>query len=63
MKVILSIAVLLFVGLVHAEEVKEEDGVLVLTKGNFKEVLEKNEFVLVEFCKYNSSQYRPLGCV
>ncbi|CRK95503.1 CLUMA_CG008972, isoform A [Clunio marinus] len=48
MKVFFSIALLLFIG-VHAEEVKEEDGVLVLTKANFKEVLEKNEYVLVEF--------------
>ncbi|XP_059608603.1 protein disulfide-isomerase [Phlebotomus argentipes] len=35
---------------IHCEaEVKVEDGVLVLTKDNFKEVTEKNEFVLVEF--------------
>lgn len=41
-----------FVGVIHAEDIKEEEGVLVLTKANFKEALEKNEFVLVEFCKF-----------
>lgn len=40
-----------FVGFIHAEDIKEEEGVLVLTKSNFKEALENNEFVLVEFCK------------
>lgn len=39
------------IGTIHAEEIKEEEGVLVLTKGNFKDALEKNDFVLVEFCK------------
>lgn len=51
MKLVFSIVLLCFVGLIHAEEIKEEDGVLVLTKGNFKEALEKYEYVLVEFCK------------
>ncbi|XP_072398502.1 protein disulfide-isomerase-like [Diabrotica undecimpunctata] len=32
-----------------AEDIKIEDGVLVLTKSNFEEVLKNNEFVLVEF--------------
>lgn len=51
MKVILSILLFVLVGLIHAEEIKEEEGVLVLTKGNFKEATEKNDFVLVEFCE------------
>jgi hypothetical protein len=51
MKLVFSIFFLLFVNLIHAEDIKEEEGVLVLTKSNFKEAL-KNEFVLVEFCEY-----------
>lgn len=51
MKLVFSIVLLLFVGSQAAEEIKEEDGVLVLTKANFKEATEDNEFVLVEFCK------------
>lgn len=52
MKVIFCLVVLLVAGLTHGEDdVKEEDGVLILTKANFKGVLENNEFILVEFCK------------
>jgi hypothetical protein len=41
--------------LAHAsEEIKVDDGVLVLTKANFKEAVTDNEFLLVEFCKYAS---------
>ncbi len=36
---------------VRAVEVEEEGNVLVMTEGNYKQVLEDNEFVLVEFCK------------
>ena len=53
MKAVFSIVFLLVVGLARAEEIKEEDGVLVLTKANFKSALEKYEHILVEFCKYN----------
>lgn len=34
-----------------SKDAPEDDRVLVLTKGNFKEALEQNENVLVEFCK------------
>ena len=36
---------------VHAVEVEEEGGVLIVTTENFKQVVEENEFVLMEFCK------------
>jgi hypothetical protein len=34
-----------------AAEITTEGGVLVGTKENFDEILENNDFVLVEFCK------------
>lgn len=40
--------------LATAEEIKTEDGVLVLTKDNFQEAIKANEYVLAEFCKYLS---------
>lgn len=37
--------------LVHAAEVEEEEDVLVLNQENFKQVIDENNFVLVEFCE------------
>jgi hypothetical protein len=34
------------------EEVKSDEGVLVLTTANFKQAVKDNEYILVEFCKY-----------
>lgn len=47
--VVLSLTFLVFA---FAEDVKDEEGVYVLTDKNFDEFVTENDFVLVEFCKY-----------
>lgn len=53
MRVGVSVAVLLttLALAVTAEDISTDEGVLVLTKGNFQKATKDNEFVLVEFCK------------
>lgn len=49
--------ILAFSGLVHCEsdasKIEVENNVLVLTQANFPSAIKDNEYVLVEFCKYN----------
>lgn len=51
MKLVFSLVILLFVNFISAE-IKEDEGVLVLTTSNFEEAIKNNEYVLVEFCEY-----------
>lgn len=52
----LVFGVILFVAAALATDIKEEGGVLVLTKDNFKGVTTDNDFILVEFCKLGSKR-------
>ena len=46
-----SVLLLALTGLCLAVEFETEDNVIVLTKDNFKEAVEENNYILVEFCK------------
>lgn len=52
---------LLVVARTYAGDIDEEDGILVLKNSNFASVLEENEHVMVEFCKY-SLLFQALMC-
>lgn len=45
--------VLAVVAAASAAEIETDEGVLVATKDNFDSIVKDNQFVLVEFCKYN----------
>lgn len=42
------------------EDIKTDEGVLVLTKGNYEKAIKDNEFVLVEFCKFDMKKHQKL---
>ena len=49
-----AVALLALAGLifVRAAEIAEEEGVLIVTGDNYKQVIEENNYVLMEFCKF-----------
>ena len=52
MKFLLLLA---FVVLVRTDEIKKDQGVLVLEKDTFQAAVTDNKFILVEFCKYSKT--------
>jgi hypothetical protein len=40
--------------LVRTDDIKKDQGVLVLEKDTFQSAITDNKFILVEFCKYSS---------
>ena len=52
MRVTVCLLAIAGLALAGAAEVEEEDDVLVVTGDNYKQILEENEFVLLEFCKF-----------
>lgn len=50
MRGIIVVICVLF-ALTIAEDIKKDEGVLVLNKNNFKSAIADNDYVLVEFCK------------
>lgn len=51
MRSLVLVLALTGLALVHAAEVQEEEDVLVLTEANFQQVIDENNYILVEFCK------------
>ena len=52
----LQIALLALVVVAFAEEIAEEEGVLVLKTSNFDQAVKDHKFILVEFCEYSFPQ-------
>lgn len=47
--------ILLFCAFASQADITDEEGVLVFTNANFKQGISENEFVLVEFCKWQAT--------
>lgn len=45
------------IALASAEDITEEEDVLVLTEKNFEDAIAANQFILVEFCKYTCTKF------
>lgn len=43
-----------FIALTFGADIKDENGVLVLTTANMEDALKENPNILIEFCKYDS---------
>ncbi len=52
MKFLVSLLLIIALNYIHCDDIKEDNGVLVLNKANFKQAVDGNEHILVEFCEY-----------
>lgn len=46
------VALFALVAVAFAEDIQQEEGVLVLTTTNFEQAITDNKYILVEFCEY-----------